>query len=75
MSRDMMPVRWMAVRDAANLLALTEEALRKALERAAVRAPDGGTEAHLDGVRGRKLGRRWRVQLSDAWLERPARVA
>ncbi|MDI1445959.1 hypothetical protein [Polyangium sp. 6x1] len=42
-------------------------ALRKTLERRAVRASDGGTEASVDGVRARKFGRIWRVRFSEAW--------
>jgi hypothetical protein len=42
-------------------------ALRKTLERRAVRAADGATEAALDGVRARKFGRLWRVRFSEAW--------
>ena len=61
--------RWLVVEEAAVFLSLSPDALRKSLERAAVRVADGGIEAHLDGVRGRKLGRRWRVQMSAAWSE------
>jgi hypothetical protein len=42
-------------------------ALRKALERRAVRGTDGAIEAAADGVRARKFGRRWRVQFSPEW--------
>jgi hypothetical protein len=35
------------------MLGVSPGALRKALERRAIRAPDGGTEANVDGVRGR----------------------
>jgi hypothetical protein len=61
------PLRWFTVRAAAEILALTCEALRKQLERNARRAPDGGIEAELDGVRGRKFGRLWRVSFGDRW--------
>ncbi len=61
------PVQWLSVQSAADLLGLTAAALRKSLDRRAVRSPDGGVEADLDGVRGRKLGRLWRVALSAAW--------
>ena len=60
-------VRWLTVRDAAVALSMTPDALRRALERHATRVPDGGVEALMDGVRGRKLGRLWRVQLGEAW--------
>jgi DNA-binding NtrC family response regulator len=56
-----------SLQSAADFLGLTPSALRKAIERRAVRAPDGGIEADLDGVRARKLGRLWRVQLGDRW--------
>jgi hypothetical protein len=59
--------RWISVESAADLLGMTAPALRKALDRRAQRTADGGTEAELDGVRGRKLGRLWRVTLSPAW--------
>jgi hypothetical protein len=62
---------WRSLADAARLLALTPTALRRALERRAMRAPDGGVEAELDGVRGRKLGRLWRVQLGERWAAAP----
>src|SRR5262245_31772654 len=61
--------RWLSVQSAADILGLTPPALRKALDRRAVRSPDGGTVAELDGVHGRKLGRLWRVALSLAWSE------
>ena len=44
-----------------------DSALRKTLERRAARAPDGATEAALDGVRARKFGRNWRIRFSEAW--------
>jgi hypothetical protein len=59
--------RWISVQTAADLLGLTPAALRKSLDRRAVRSADGGIEAELDGVRARKLGRLWRVTLSTAW--------
>jgi hypothetical protein len=59
--------RWLSVEAAADVLGMTAAALRKSLERRAVRAPDGGVEAEIDGVRARKLGRNWRVLLSQAW--------
>lgn len=61
------PLRWISLQSAADLLGLTAAALRKSLDRRAVRTPDGGIEAEIDGVRGRKLGRLWRVTLSCAW--------
>lgn len=61
--------RWFALRDAAAILSVTPNALRKQLERRAVRAADGGTEAVVDGVRARKFANRWRVSFSRAWAE------
>lgn len=58
---------WVSVQTAAEILGLSAAALRKTLERRARRAADGAIEAELDGVRGRKLGRLWRVMLSSAW--------
>jgi hypothetical protein len=63
----------MPIEEAATFLSMTEGALRKALERGAKRAPDGGTEAQFDGVVGRKLGRRWRVRLGARWCPDAAR--
>lgn len=63
---------WMTLRTAAAHLDLKPAALRRALERRATRAGDGGVVAQLDGVIARKLGCRWRVRFSNAWLaERP----
>jgi hypothetical protein len=59
--------RWLSLQSAADILGLTAAALRKSLDRRAVRSADGGIEAEIDGVRGRKLGRLWRVMLSPAW--------
>ena len=67
-------VTWTSIETAAQFLGLSSAALRKALERRAVRAPDGGIEAELDGVRGRKLGRLWRVCLSASWAAPPERT-
>lgn len=68
--------RWLSLQAAADLLGLTAAALRKSLDRRAVRTSDGGIEAELDGVRGRKLGRLWRVTLSAAWTApTPPKVA
>lgn len=57
----------MTVTAASEILDLSPEALRRTLERHAMRAPDGGTEANVDGVRARKFGRLWRVQFSERW--------
>lgn len=58
---------WVSIERAAAHLGMGAAALRKALERRAARAADGGTEAALDGVRARKFGRLWRVRFSEAW--------
>jgi hypothetical protein len=63
------PLRWYALRDAAQILAVTPGALRKLFERRTRRAPDGGVEAHLDGVRARKFANRWRVSFGKSWTE------
>jgi len=60
--------RWYTLRDAAGMLGFSPGALRKLFERRAVRVPDGGTEAQLDGVRARKFANRWRVALGPAWV-------
>lgn len=60
--------RWLSVANAADILDLTPTALRRTLERRAVRSPDGSVEADLDGVRARKFGRLWRVFLDEGWL-------
>lgn len=61
------PIRWYSVDEGAERLSMTASALRRHLERHAVRARDGGTEAHIDGVRGRKFANRWRVSFGQSW--------
>jgi hypothetical protein len=58
---------WTSLDRAAQALGMSAPALRKALDRRAARVADGGIEAELHGVRGRKLGRLWRVTFSAAW--------
>ncbi|TKC99864.1 hypothetical protein [Polyangium fumosum] len=58
---------WVPIDRAAAHLGMNVGALRKTLERRAVRAADGVTEASVDGVRARKFGRIWRVRFSEAW--------
>ncbi len=58
---------WYTLRDAARILCVTPAALRKQFERHVRRAPDGGTEAIIDGVRGRKFANRWRVCFGKPW--------
>lgn len=62
-----MSSQWLSIASAAAVLDLTPDALRRAIERRAVRALDGGTIAEWDGVRARKLGRLWRVLLGPSW--------
>jgi len=58
---------WVPIERAAAHLGMNAGALRKTLERRAVRGADGVTEASVDGVRARKFGRIWRVRFSAAW--------
>ena len=58
---------WVSLERAAAHLGMGAPALRKALERRAIRAADGVTEAALDGVLARKFGRLWRVRFSERW--------
>jgi hypothetical protein len=62
------PRKWFSVLQAALFLDVKPDALRKRLERHAVRAPDGVTEAVIDGITGRKFGSTWRVAFSERWL-------
>jgi hypothetical protein len=57
------PPSWVCTEAAARCLGMSAPALRKALDRRATRAPDGGIVAEMDGVMARKLGRLWRVFL------------
>jgi hypothetical protein len=63
------PLRWYPLREAAEILSVSREALRKQFERKAYVAPDGGVEADIDGVRARKFANRWRVSFGDAWRQ------
>lgn len=61
--------RWLSLASAADALDESTKALRRKLERAAKRSDDGAIEANLGvGIRGRKLGRLWKVCFSDGWL-------
>lgn len=65
-----MTARWFALRDAATVLGLSAEALRKKLERSnPCLGADGVLEARLDGVVARKFGGCWRVALGAGWTE------
>ena len=63
----MAQMTWLSVQSAVDILGLTPAALRKSLDRRAALTGDGGIEAEVYGVRGRKFGRLWRVMLSPAW--------
>ena len=69
MSKAATVLRWFSLRDAAAILSVSPDALRKQFERCAERAPDGGTEACIDGVRARKFANRWRVSFGKPWTE------
>lgn len=58
--------RWRSVEEAAAFLGMPPRVLREALASHA-RAVHGAIEAHWGGILARKLGRRWRVWLSDQW--------
>lgn len=63
---------WVSVAAGAEFLGLRPRSLRRILERNSRRVPDGGIEAHIDAVRGRKFGHLWRVQLNESWLNAKA---
>ena len=70
MTKKACPVlQWYPLRDAAAILSVSPDALRKQLERRVQRANDGGIEARLDGVRARKFANRWRVSFGKPWTE------
>jgi hypothetical protein len=69
MSKAATVLRWFPLRDAAAILSVSPDALRKQFERCVERAPDGGTEARIDGVRARKFANRWRVSFGKPWTE------
>jgi len=58
--------RGRSVEDAAAFLGMPGRVLREALASNA-RADGGVTDAHLDGIIARKLGRRFRVWLAEKW--------
>jgi hypothetical protein len=55
--------QWISLASAAGILGTTAPALRKSLEARAAPSADGIIEAELNGNRGRKQGRTWRVLL------------
>jgi len=58
---------WLPLLTAAEHLGESADSLRKKLERASKRSVDGVVEAELDGITARKLGRLWKLRLSDGW--------
>jgi hypothetical protein len=58
---------WLPLLKAAAHLGESPDSLRKKLERASKRSPDGVIEAVLDGITARKLGRLWKLRLADGW--------
>lgn len=59
---------WMSLDVAAKTLGLSSEALKKRLQQAVKNAPDGSVESRpTPGIKARKLGRYWRVCLSEGW--------
>jgi len=69
MSKTTAVLRWYPLRDAAPLLGVSADALRRLFERRAELAADGTTEAHVDGIRARKFANRWRVSFGKLWTE------
>jgi NAD+--asparagine ADP-ribosyltransferase len=63
------PLYWYALREAADILDVSPEALRRKLERRVQHAADGVKEARVDGIRARKFGNHWRVSFGKAWTE------
>lgn len=66
---NLVPRAWVSIEVAADVLGITPDALRKSIDRRARKMPDGGIEAHVDGLRARKFGRRWKVQRDGAWFD------
>jgi hypothetical protein len=58
---------WLSLLTAAEHLGESPDSLRKKLERASRKGPDGVVEAELDGLTARKLGRLWKIRLSEGW--------
>lgn len=65
---EIQPFAWVSLVRAAQYLGESPASLRKKIERAARRGSDGVVEAEFDGIRARKLGRNWKVRMSDDWL-------
>lgn len=64
---------WLGIPRAAELLDEEPESLRKKLERVARKGADGQIESDLSGLRGRKLGRLWKVQIPAGWASKAGR--
>ncbi len=62
------PATWLPVDGAARALGVDGRTLRRAIAGHARRDADGLVLAEFDGVRARKVGRRWRVLLDRSWL-------
>lgn len=67
--RSRVPFRWLSLPEAATARSVAAATLRKALDRRAKRVGGGVVEAVAFGLRGRKLGGRWRVTLGEIWQE------
>lgn len=65
------PKTWVSIARAAEILDEPAEGLRKKLTRAhRSLAADGVPEVQLGpGIRARKCGRNWKIQLSEGWTE------
>lgn len=58
--------RWRTTKQAAPILGMSERVLRDTLAKHAKSAGDM-VESRFDGILGRRVGRRWKVWLSDKW--------
>lgn len=58
--------RWRTTKEAGPFLGMSERMLRDTLTKHA-KVNGDVTEARFDGIVGRKVGRRWKVWLSDKW--------
>ncbi len=58
--------RWRTTKEAAPFLGMSERVLRDTLTKHAKSVGDM-TEARFDGIVGCKVGRRWKVWLSEKW--------
>lgn len=61
---------WTDVATAASRLDIPAVRLRRLAKRHAKTMPDGAVEARFDGIRARKLGRRWLISLGSGWTDR-----